>query len=103
MTHTSTLCQAWLRMRWQAQNMGEPPYPEVLPMIVMGRDVVPMQRNGSDCGVFVCRMAECLAQGVRMEFTQLDMPYFRRLTVLELRQGSLARTPCKGEDTTTLY
>ena len=58
-------------MRWQSQNSRDPPYPSLFPLLVMGRDVVPQQRNGSDCGVFVCRMAECLAQGVRMEFTQV--------------------------------
>ena len=32
---------------------------------------IPRQLNGSDCGVFVCRYAECISQGTNMEFTQV--------------------------------
>lgn len=47
---------------------------------------VPQQRNGSDCGVFVCLTAWCLAQGVRVSFpTSKDsISFFRLLMGMEL-------------------
>lgn len=45
--------------------------------------------NGSDCGVFMTRTADYLARGAQLDFTQADMPYFRRRMVLDIRRKSL--------------
>lgn len=50
---------------------------------------IPLQMNGSDCGMFLCRYAECLSRGVRISFTQQHMPYFRRRMVYEILHQSV--------------
>ncbi|CAN8178413.1 unnamed protein product, partial [Coccothraustes coccothraustes] len=35
------------------------------------------QMNGSDCGMFACRYAECISKDKPINFTQQHMPYFR--------------------------
>ena len=45
---------------------------------------VPQQTNNSDCGVFVCRIAQCLANKTSFNFSQCDMASIRREMVLEL-------------------
>ncbi len=45
---------------------------------------MPLQRNGSDCGVFALKFAEYLAEDRDLSFSQSDMPYFRRRIALEL-------------------
>ena len=45
---------------------------------------IPLQKNGSDCGVFVCKYAECVAFGVPFNFTQKDMPRIRDAMTYEL-------------------
>ncbi|XP_037076518.1 sentrin-specific protease 1-like isoform X2 [Pollicipes pollicipes] len=45
---------------------------------------IPQQMNGSDCGMFACKFAEYLARDARINFTQEDMPYFRRRMVYEI-------------------
>lgn len=52
-------------------------------------DDIPQQMNGSDCGVFSCMFAEHLARDARIDFTQENMPYFRRKMVLEIMQSKL--------------
>ena len=47
-------------------------------------NVTPVQRNGSDCGVFMTRTADYLARDGRLDFTEDDMEYFRRRMVLEI-------------------
>ena len=49
----------------------------------------PRQQNGFDCGMFVLRSAECRARNAKLTFSQADMAYFRRRTVLELLRGKL--------------
>jgi sentrin-specific protease 1 len=42
---------------------------------------LPRQRNGVDCGAFVCAFIECLARGIMPSselFTQADLGYWRR-------------------------
>jgi len=50
----------------------------------------PHQTNGFDCGMFMSRAAEHLVRGVMVDFTQDDMPDFRRRMILELAQSRLA-------------
>ncbi|NXV83452.1 SENP2 protease, partial [Atlantisia rogersi] len=45
---------------------------------------IPQQENGSDCGVFICKYADCISRDEPMTFTQRHMPYFRRKMVLEI-------------------
>ena len=49
----------------------------------------PQQRNGSDCGVFMTRTADYIARDGVLDFTQEDMPYFRRRMVLEILRCQL--------------
>ena len=42
------------------------------------------QKNGYDCGVFTCAIADCMARNVCFNFSQVDMPYFRKRLVVEI-------------------
>lgn len=44
----------------------------------------PQQNNGSDCGVFTCKMAELLSQGKRLTFSQSDMKNIRRRMAFDI-------------------
>uniref|UniRef100_A0A0K8T5X9 Ubiquitin-like protease family profile domain-containing protein n=1 Tax=Lygus hesperus TaxID=30085 RepID=A0A0K8T5X9_LYGHE len=43
---------------------------------------IPIQENGSDCGVFTCTFAEYSARHSKFNFSQADMPYMRSKNVL---------------------
>ncbi|XP_075616843.1 sentrin-specific protease 2 isoform X2 [Balearica regulorum gibbericeps] len=45
---------------------------------------IPQQLNGSDCGVFMCKYADCISRDKPITFTQNHMPYFRRKMVWEI-------------------
>ncbi|KAI9894576.1 MAG: hypothetical protein M1814_001930 [Vezdaea aestivalis] len=49
----------------------------------------PVQRNGSDCGMFVCTNAKLIAAGIEPagQYTEAEMPYLRRRAVAELLHG----------------
>lgn len=50
----------------------------------------PEQENGFDCGVFTCQFFERLSRGEEsFNFTQADMPYLRRLMILEIGNAKL--------------
>lgn len=38
----------------------------------------PQQKNGYDCGIFVCKFVEYLSVDAPLDFTQEDMPKFRQ-------------------------
>jgi sentrin-specific protease 1 len=50
---------------------------------------IPRQTNGHDCGMFCLIYADCLARGVRLTFSQADMPAYRRRVLMELLTGVL--------------
>lgn len=50
---------------------------------------IPVQLNGSDCGVFTCKFAEYATRDAAISFTQEDMPYFRRRMVWEMLHKKL--------------
>ncbi|WP_419241160.1 Ulp1 family isopeptidase [Cardinium endosymbiont of Nabis limbatus] len=50
---------------------------------------IPQQGNGYDCGVFLCKFADYLAQNRKIEFTQSDMPYFRQRIGIEILNKKL--------------
>jgi hypothetical protein len=52
---------------------------------------IPQQRNGYDCGVFVCQVAWCVAHGVAVGFTQVDVTLLRHVITLELLSKRLLR------------
>ena len=45
---------------------------------------IPIQTNGSDCGVFCCEFASYLSKGIELTFTQNDMPLFRKKICLAI-------------------
>ncbi|XXG41300.1 hypothetical protein AAC387_Pa01g1791 [Persea americana] len=45
---------------------------------------IPYQDNGSDCSVFACAFAEHYIFRRPVRFTQADMPYFRRLILIDI-------------------
>lgn len=45
---------------------------------------IPLQMNGSDCGVFSCMFAEYICSNKKLDFSQEDMPYFRKKMVYEI-------------------
>ncbi|XP_068194936.1 sentrin-specific protease 2 isoform X2 [Antennarius striatus] len=50
---------------------------------------IPQQRNGSDCGVFVCKYADYIAKGRPLTFKQCHMPLFRKLMIWEILNQKL--------------
>lgn len=54
---------------------------------------IPVQQNGSDCGVFACKYAECVAAGRPCDFTQYDMNALRARMTYELLTGTLLPPP----------
>jgi sentrin-specific protease 1 len=52
--------------------------------IVAPGTTIPQQRNGSDCGVFLCRYAYCRAAGLPFDFTADDMPLMRDSMMVEI-------------------
>ncbi|XP_065053996.1 sentrin-specific protease 1-like isoform X2 [Rhopilema esculentum] len=50
---------------------------------------IPEQLNGCDCGVFTCKFAECLTKDSPMNFSQANMPYFRKRMVYEIMTKKL--------------
>ena len=56
------------------------------------REDIPLQRNGVDCGVFVCQYAERIARRAPMSFKQADMPKTRCKMLREIFQGKIGTT-----------
>lgn len=49
----------------------------------MPRDI-PQQQNGYDCGVFMCRYADCISQNKPFNFKQKDMITIRKRMILDI-------------------
>ena len=49
----------------------------------------PQQQNGSDCGVFACKVAEYLSRETSLSFGQEDMAYYRKRMVWEIIKNQL--------------
>ena len=53
---------------------------------------IPQQTNGSDCGVFLCKIRRaCISSSPVFNFQQRDMPYFRRQMVYEILTKKLLK------------
>ncbi|XP_016304729.1 sentrin-specific protease 2-like isoform X2 [Sinocyclocheilus anshuiensis] len=50
---------------------------------------IPQQKNGSDCGVFVCKYADYISRGRNLTFRQSHMPYFRKAMIWEILNQKL--------------
>ncbi|XP_042306172.1 sentrin-specific protease 1 [Sceloporus undulatus] len=50
---------------------------------------IPQQMNGSDCGMFACKYADCISKDKPINFTQQHMPYFRKRMVWEILHRKL--------------
>ncbi|OZJ06857.1 hypothetical protein BZG36_00144 [Bifiguratus adelaidae] len=50
---------------------------------------IPLQLNGSDCGVFVCTFAEFISRNEPFDFAQNNMPDIRRRMIYEISNNSL--------------
>jgi len=50
---------------------------------------IPGQRNGSDCGVFMCKFADFASKDMPFFFSQEHMPYFRKRIAFELISKTL--------------
>ncbi|XP_075464968.1 sentrin-specific protease 2 isoform X4 [Ascaphus truei] len=50
---------------------------------------IPQQMNGSDCGMFACKYADCISRDNPITFTQYHMNYFRRRMVWEILHQKL--------------
>ncbi|XP_040834890.1 sentrin-specific protease 1 [Ochotona curzoniae] len=50
---------------------------------------IPQQMNGSDCGMFACKYADCITKDRPINFTQQHMPYFRKRMAWEILHRKL--------------
>jgi len=69
------------------------PMPDVEEWAVEEAQDMPQQENGYDCGVFMCRAAECLLRGTPFNFHQRDMVEWRFIMALELEEGKIWPRP----------
>ncbi|XP_078610377.1 uncharacterized protein LOC144881295 [Branchiostoma floridae x Branchiostoma japonicum] len=58
-------------------------------------DEIPQQKNGDDCGVFVCQYAFHLANKIPLNFSQAAIPNIRKWMALEIHSGSLRKERIK--------
>ena len=49
----------------------------------------PPQQNGSDCGVFCCKVADYLSRNLQLDFSQADVKYFRKRMIWEILRDRL--------------
>jgi Ulp1 family protease len=49
----------------------------------------PRQNNGFDCGVFMIKIIQALASNTVFNFTSEDIKYYRKIMLLELKEGRL--------------
>jgi len=64
--------------------------------VIVMAETCPQQTNGSDCGAFVCKIAEALASGRRASVvSQADMQGFRKFFTGDIRERA---TKTKGYD-----
>ena len=54
---------------------------------------IPLQRNGFDCGVFMCTNADYLSQGVLLDYTHKDIVCMRRRLAAQILKAELFE-PC---------
>ncbi|XP_060249306.1 sentrin-specific protease 2-like [Meriones unguiculatus] len=55
----------------------------------MTAEEIPQQLNGSDCGMFMCKYADCISRGRPITFSQRHVPLFRKKMVWEILHSCL--------------
>lgn len=55
----------------------------------MTSEEIPLQLNGSDCGMFTCKYADYIARDQPVTFSQQHMPTFRKRMVWEILHSQL--------------
>ncbi|XP_003738460.1 ubiquitin-like-specific protease 1D [Galendromus occidentalis] len=50
---------------------------------------IPLQENGSDCGVFALKYADYAARDTKIDFSQKDMSHYREMIMYEILQSSM--------------
>lgn len=50
---------------------------------------VPQQNNGYDCGIYICLFAEYISRQCSFDFSQRNIPYFRKRIMYEVLQCKL--------------
>ena len=77
----------YVKEEWRRRHNTELPCSDEWSMTTVA---CPHQRNGYDCGVFVCFYARCLCMGLPMSFTQGDIAdYGRQYTGMSILRGIL--------------
>ena len=71
------------------ESMDKSKKPLTMDFKIKHMDNIPQQTNNSDCGVFVCKLAEYISGGADINFTQKNMPQFRKAMVYEILQKKL--------------
>jgi len=56
-------------------------------LINSGEHSVPQQKNGFDCGVFVCVAADFIQDDLPLTYSQEDMPFFRKKITADIIRG----------------
>lgn len=51
--------------------------------------LTPKQKNGDDCGVFLCKFIDYISRDAPINFSQEDIIYFRYMIGVELMEGKL--------------
>ena len=49
----------------------------------------PQQQNGADCGIFACKVVDFISREAPVNFSQEDMPYFRKRMIWEIVKQQL--------------
>lgn len=85
-------------------------YGRKLSVCVRIKRKIPLQRNGRDCGVFVCMFGRYRLDGDGCWFSSNDIPMFRKMMLHEIIDGRIlyqtfhwsSQIPCPKEDTSTV-
>ena len=73
----------------ESKDKSQKPYDMSEWREIAHRDGMPRQQNGYDCGVFMCVTADYVSQGAILDFSQKDMPLFRRRMAFQMVRQSL--------------
>ena len=71
-----------LTSQWTCNPVGRS---EDVPLV---EGKIPQQQNSYDCGVFLCKYADCIARGLPFSFSQQDMPEMRNYLKMLIQSRS---------------
>ncbi|XP_049768592.1 uncharacterized protein LOC126106372 [Schistocerca cancellata] len=84
----SCLKTIWSYLNEECAQRSVEPLSEEIWQIRCAKDI-PKQSNNSDCGVFMCKYAECITRDAKLEFSQDDMPEIRMEMMEEIQTMTL--------------